>query len=274
MKSGIGPKENISLRRSLVVDAPLVGKNLSDHLVFPITFQCSRESLPSQFCDEMNRLWIAQGTGPLASNIAELGAFGWRDGLDGYSLSPPEQFDLNKSQSPCFQWHITPSHYLEYPGKVPATPAVSVGITPLHPRSRGSIDWLEDGSFRIDPGYLSHRADEEEWKSIVKWTRQWINACPWRSFLEEELIPGLRRQTDDSVLAIVKRLSSTIYHYLGTSALGNSIESVCDPEFRVRGCEGLYVCDGSSLPDQVSGNPQVTVMLIALKLARQIAKQS
>lgn len=267
MKSGIGPRESILMHRDLVIDSAQVGKNLSDHLVFPITYAISNPSLPSQMNDEMNRLWIDRGSGPLASNIAELGAFGWHNDKDSYTLSSPDD-----ALRPCFQWHVTPSHYLEYPTKVPATNAVSVGVTVLHPQSRGSVDWRNDGSFSIDPNYLSTRGDQDEMKAAVKWAREWIESGPWRSFLGDELIPGPRRQSDESVVAMIKRLSSTIYHYVGTSAIGAAPESVCDPSFRVRGCEGLYVCDGSSLPDQVSGNPQVTIMMFALKLAREIAK--
>ncbi|MCU0718849.1 MAG: GMC family oxidoreductase [Pirellula sp.] len=268
MRSGIGPKESILMHRSLTIDSPQVGKNLSDHLVFPLTFASSSSSLPSQMDDIGNRLWIDHGSGPMASNIAELGAFGWHDGEHNYTLSNSED-----TLRPCFQWHITPSHYLEYPTKIPATNAVSVGVTILHPKSRGCVDWQKDGSFSIDPNYLSNASDEVEMKTVVKWTRQWLRRCPWQSILTDELIPGSRRQSDESVLAMIKRLSSTIYHYVGTSAVGTAPNSVCDPDFRVRGCEGLYVCDGSSLPDQVSGNPQVTIMLFALKLAREIAEK-
>lgn len=266
MKSGVGNKESVLMHRSMTIESPLVGKNLSDHLVFPITFKSHKPSLPSLTDRDVNRLWIQKGVGPLASNIAELGAFGWHDENKIFSL-----FSLDGKRRPCFQWHITPSHYLEYPTKIPATNAVSVGVTTLHPRSRGSIDWQVDRTFRIDPNYLNDPTDEEELKTVVKWTREWIYNCPWKSMLGDELIPGVRRQTDESVGGLLRRLSSSIYHYVGTAALGTQRDSVCDPGFRVRGCEGLYVCDGSSLPEQVSGNPQIAIMLLALKLAREIA---
>lgn len=265
MKSGIGKKESVLMHRSLLVESPQVGQNLSDHLVFPLTFNSSKPSLPSLIDPDINRLWIEKGIGPLASNIAELGAFGWHDENKIFKL-----LSLDEKQRPCFQWHITPSHYLEYPTKIPATNAVSIGVTTLHPRSRGSIDWQEDGTFRIDPNYLNDAKDEEEFKNVVKWTREWIYNCPWKSILGDEMIPGVRRQTDESIGGLLRRLSSSIYHYVGTAAMGTQPDSVCDPCFRVRGCEGLYVCDGSSLAEQVSGNPQIAIMLLALKLAREI----
>lgn len=266
MKSGIGKKESVLMHRSVVVESPQVGENLSDHLVFPVTFKSSKPSLPSLMERDANRLWIEKGLGPLASNIAELGAFGWYDENSFHKL-----LNLDETRRPCFQWHITPSHYLEYPTKIPATNAVSIGVTTLHPRSRGSIDWEEDGTFRIDPSYLTDARDEEELKTVVKWTREWIYNCPWKSILGDELIPGIRRQTDESIAGLLRRLSSSIYHYVGTAAMGTQPDSVCDPSFRVRGCEGLYVCDGASLPEQVSGNPQIAIMLFALKLAREIS---
>jgi len=266
MKSGIGPKESILPHRSLIYDAPRVGENLSDHLVFPISLKYPEESLPSRFDEEHQRQWLLHGTGPLASNIAELGAFGFHEPPSNYNLATNTH-----NNAPHFQWHITPTHYLEYPTKEPATNAVSIGVTLLHPESRGSIQWTKDGTFQIDPNYLSTPYDRLEFVRVVQWTRKWIENCPWRSLLSEELIPGTRRSSDESVEATIRRLASTIYHYAGTCAVGKAEDSVCDPFFQVRGCHGLYVCDGSSMPQQVSGNPQVSIMVMAVKLARMLA---
>ncbi|XZE21789.1 GMC family oxidoreductase [Pirellulaceae bacterium SH449] len=266
MKSGIGPKSAILPHRNLIVDSPWVGKQLCDHLVFPITYSTSEESLPSRFCADENRTWLRSGEGPLASNIAELGAFLWADEQGAYSLEPAKS-----NAPPSVQWHITPTHYLEYPTKHPSTNAMSIGVTMLHPKSRGEIRWEKDGSFTIDPMYLIVESDLSEFVAATQWTRQWVQAGPLQSMINDELLPGSKRQDDRSVQAMVQRLATTIYHYIGTAAIGADSASVCNANFEVRGCERLYVCDASSLPTQPSGNPQLAVMLLAKMLPRTIA---
>lgn len=266
MKSGIGPKSAILPHRNLIVDSPLVGKQLSDHLVFPITYSTSEESLPSRFSADDNRRWLRLGEGSLASNIAELGAFLWDDEQGAYSLEPAKS-----NARPSVQWYITPTHYLEYPTKHPNTNAISIGVTMLHPKSRGEMRWEKDGTFTIDPMYLTVESDLRELVKAIQWTRQWGQHGPLQSMINDELLPGSKRQDDRSVQAMVQRLASTIYHYIGTAAVGTDSESVCDANFEVRGCERLYVCDASSLPTQPSGNPQLAVMLLAKMLSRTIA---
>lgn len=266
MKSGIGPKSAILPHRSLIVDSPLVGKQLSDHLVFPITYSTPEVSLPSRFSADDNRRWLRSGEGHLASNIAELGTFLWADEQGAYSFEPAEN-----NARPSVQWHITPTHYLEYPTKHPNTNAISIGVTMLHPKSRGEIHWEKDGTFTIDPMYLTVDSDLLELVKAIQWTRQWVQNGPLQSMIDEELLPGSKRQNDRSVQAMVQRLASTIYHYIGTAAVGRDSESVCDANFEVRGCERLYVCDASSLPMQPSGNPQLTIMLLAKMLSLTIA---
>jgi choline dehydrogenase-like flavoprotein len=44
-----------------------------------------------------------------------------------------------------------------------------------------------------------------------------------------------------------------------------------DPAGKVRGLEGLYVCDGSLFPSPSAVNPQATIMALADLISRSIA---
>jgi choline dehydrogenase len=65
----------------------------------------------------------------------------------------------------------------------------------------------------------------------------------------------------------VRAHAETIYHPTSTAAMGADEGSVCDPELRVRGVEGLRVVDASVLPDVPRGNTNAPVVMVAERAA-------
>ncbi|KAL3457543.1 hypothetical protein BJX64DRAFT_268680 [Aspergillus heterothallicus] len=61
-------------------------------------------------------------------------------------------------------------------------------------------------------------------------------------------------------------------HQIGTCRMGRSSkDSVVDPDGRVWGVDGLYVCDASVFPSASGANPMITNMAIAHWMSRRIA---
>jgi choline dehydrogenase-like flavoprotein len=68
------------------------------------------------------------------------------------------------------------------------------------------------------------------------------------------------------------QLSLMAFHPLGTCRMGaDPATAPVDGAGRARGCEGLYVSDGSIVPSSLGVNPQVTIMALATRIAYRIA---
>ena len=63
------------------------------------------------------------------------------------------------------------------------------------------------------------------------------------------------------------------FHPLGTARMDARPEhGVLDGDGRVRGTDGVYVCDGSAVPSSLGVNPQITIMTLATRLAAHLCR--
>ena len=260
-RSGIGLVETLE-RSGVEAKLPLegVGANLQDHLVFPMIYAaCGLNSMVS-FEDRNARFQYASDrTGPLSSNIAEAGGF-----------SMLGKTNPAKSQErPQIQWHFTPTHYLEYSACRDPRNAWTIGVTLLHPKSRGRIQIASDENnpLIIDPGYLSNAEDLDQ--TIAAITQ--ANAIAEQPALAQchsgQLLPGAKRNSPERIESSIRAYATTIYHPVGTCAIGSDNQSVVDSQLRVHGLENLYIADASVIPKLPSANPQAIVMMIGCRMA-------
>ncbi len=187
MQSGIGPAcqlENHQIPRRCLLES--VGENLQDHLIFPIVHALNNSTAIEKSFSPSSRLeYLRNRTGPLASNLAEVGAFlclpessARRKARLAQSLSASEQ-------APEVQIHFTPNHYLEYPIRENPTPAFSIGVTLLHPKSRGSVrlSATEKSGFAIDPNYLGVDSDWDSTLVAIELASQYAERSPLANHL-------------------------------------------------------------------------------------------
>jgi choline dehydrogenase-like flavoprotein len=140
----------------------------------------------------------------------------------------------------------------------------------LQPGSRGTIalrsaDPLDKPV--ISPNYVSDPEDLRVLSEGVKLARRIFQATALRAFAAEAIEPDLDLQTDADLQAFLRRQCETLYHPVGTCAMGTGREAVVDPELRVRGLQGLRVVDASVLPIITRGHTNAPTMMIAERAA-------
>jgi choline dehydrogenase len=184
------------------VHLPAVGQNLQDHLIYPIVRELRQgKSIGPSPSRDQRLQYLRSRTGDRSSNIAELGGFFRFDSTDG-AASPPD-----------YQWHVTPTHYLEYPRRQDPTNALSVGVTLSRPASRGSLRLVRradthkldsretecagsdysEFELSIDPAYLRTQEDRDRMVDAVMETRERLSIASFEHLLGDELMPSKKR---------------------------------------------------------------------------------
>ena len=264
MLSGVGPADHLrDLGIVVRVDSPAVGANMSDHPVVTAMWETPRtpglweESTPANLAR-----WRLRHSGPLTSNVAEAG---------GFSRTRPSL------PAPDVQWHALPTPYRRAGLGDPSERVFSLLIGLVEVGSRGQL-WLRTADPRhkpaIDPAYLSDPSDIEPLAVGVRMAREFAAAGPLGKACRDELAPGPDVRTDAQVREFIRRDLSTLYHPVGTCAMGgdsrlaaSKLASVVDPELRVRGVERLRVVDASVMPVVPRGNTNAPTIAIAERAA-------
>jgi choline dehydrogenase len=268
MLSGIGPAH--ALRGHGItprVDLPGVGGNLQDHLDICTVVHTH----PGVSYDRSNELRIAidyflrghRGAG--TSNLAEAGGFARS------ALAPDARADV--------QFHFVPA-MLDNHGRhrLPGD-GYTLHACPLHPRSRGRL-YLRDADARspprLQPNYLGD-ADGHDLRMMIECARlsRQILAQPafdpWRG---APVFPARDDLDDAALAAFIRAKAETIYHPVGTCAMGQHADAVVDPMLRVYGTQRLRVVDAAVMPSLISGNTNAPTLMIAERAAQWLRQDA
>jgi choline dehydrogenase len=256
MLSGIGPASHLAeVGVESRVDLAGVGANLQDHPVVPLLWYTHGVTDLAQLNNVRNfARWKVRGSGPLASNIGEAGAFfSSREGLAG----------------PDVQIHMAPAGFYDNGLHEPTHSMVTAAPTLVSVASRGSLRLRSSDPTwhpEIDAAYFDDQADLD---AMLAGLRRTWDICthgalaayvdrPWQ-------LPA--DPSDDDLLEHARTWAQTLYHPTSTCAMGTGEDAVVDPELRVRGVDGLRVVDASVMPTVPRGNTNAPTIMIGEKAA-------
>ena len=176
-------------------------------------------------------------------------------------------------ETPDVQFHFQPLS-ADKPGEgLHRFSAFTSSVCQLRPESRGRVRIKHPDPYAypaIEPSYLATALDRETAVAGLRMTRAIAGTRAMRPFVEEELLPGPEARTDEELLEAARGIAETIYHPVGTCAMGQGPNAVVDERLRVRGIGGLRVVDASVMPAITSGNTNAPTIMIAEKAADMI----
>lgn len=263
LRSGIGPAAQIAgFGGTVQHDLPGVGQNLQDHVDVMVICQSrsrapygiSLAALPRLAWDGLR--WVTGNRGMLSSNMVEAG---------GFVRSQPSE------DRPDIQFHIIPGRKSHRGRMVEWGHGVSLHTCVLRPESRGSVSRSKAiGAPDIDLGLLRAEGDMTRLMRGVRLARAILQQGPMARHGLTEIVPGEGAQSDDALRAFIRANARTVYHPVGTCAMGLGPGAVVDPRLKVHGVKRLRVVDASIMPKIVSGNTNAPAIMIAEKAADMI----
>jgi choline dehydrogenase-like flavoprotein len=217
-----------------------------------------RSFLPQVITSPLN--FLLRRMGWWTSNFVEAGGFA------ATKLGTPEYPDV--------QFHFTPIYRSHRGRKFEFGHGYSLFTCLLRPHSKGSVKLKSDGNkyqVLIDHNFLSDSRDEANIVEAIKKAREVLSSKEFDEVRGEEMAPGQSIQSDEELLAYIRRTSLTVYHPVGTCKMGTDDLAVVSPsDLKVKGMNNLRVIDASVMPSIVSGNTSAPTMMIAERGARMI----
>jgi len=273
--SGVGPGDLLQ-RLGLPIwhDAPGVGANLQDHLQIRAVFKVQGVSTLNTLA---NSVWgkarigleyALYRSGPMSMAPSQLGAF---------TRSDPQQ------PYPNIEYHVQPLSLDAFGEPLHPFAAFTASVCNLNPTSRGSVritspDFTQAPA--IAPNYLSTEADRKVAADSLRLTRRIVAQPALARYQPQEFKPGVQFQTDDELARLAGDIATTIFHPVGTTAMGRDGDplAVLDARMRVRGpgglIAGLRVVDAGAMPGITSGNTNSPTLMMAEKAARWVIEDN
>lgn len=267
MLSGVGPADHPQERGiDVVLDLPGVGQNLQDHLYVYYVAKCEKEislnhqlSGPNLYLHAMR--YFINRSGYLNIGVVQATAFprvtpqATRPNVE--ASFRPMSLNISKKGTIALD---------KFPG-------INASCSLLQPKARGQVR-LASANPRdyplIQANYLSNDEDLHVMREGLRWIRKTFETEPLSRFIKAEHAPGNSVQSDSDWESFIRDAAQSVYHPVGTCAMGTDRMAVVDHELRVRGIDGLRVVDASVMPRITSSNTNAPTIMIGEKGADMI----
>ena len=241
MRSGVGPKQQLSaLEIPVVADLP-VGEQIIDQPFFYNAYAVNPDTIGRQTPVIAVKVWTK-------SSYAKKG-----------------ELDL----------HITATHAFP-PDQSPTHAGFVFSVSLVNPKSRGTVKLASKDPLAaplIDLNFLAVEEDRNRMLEGVKLARQLSTSAQFKNMIVKELNPW-QADTDAQVMEAIKTTIESYAHPFASAAMGpeGSKTAVVDFKGKVYKTTNLRVIDASIFPDVVSAAPNPTVIMLAERLADEIKK--
>lgn len=270
--SGIGPGHLLQQHGiPTLCDLPGVGANLQDHLqiraVYKVRGAPTLNVMASSLWGKakIGMEYAFKRSGPMSMAPSQLGAF---------TRSDPHQ------PHPNLEYHVQPLSLDAFGEPLHPFPAFTASVCNLNPTSRGTVQ-ITSAHFKdapaIAPNYLSTPEDRQVAADSLRVTRRIAAQPALAPYQPEEWKPGPQYQSDEDLARLAGDIATTIFHPVGTTAMGRDGDpnAVLDSRLRVRDgrgglVAGLRVVDAGAMPTITSGNTNSPTLMMAEKAAEWI----
>jgi choline dehydrogenase-like flavoprotein len=267
--SGIGNPNILSkLGIDTEVESKNIGENLQDHLQLRVIYELENAKTLNQKANSfIGKLGIGleyalKRTGPMSMAPSQLGLFAMSD---------------KSHETPNLQFHVQPLSLDKFGEPLHNFPGLTASVCNLNPQSRGNVHIVSKDykiAPSIDPNYLSAEKDKIVAAQSIKLARKIISQPAMKKYNPKEYAPGIQFQSEDDLKKVAGDIGTTIFHPVGTCAMGTNVSSVTDSNLKVRGVEGLRIADASIMPTITSGNTNAPTLMIAEKASEMILKSN
>jgi choline dehydrogenase len=263
--SGIGPA---ALLRDLGIevrhDLPGVGKNLQDHWMLRIQHRLENTVTLSGWMQSplgkaaLGLQYLLARRGPLSAQPTLLAVFART--LPGLDM-------------PDVQVHVSAASYARVGGPLHPFPGMTSSACILRPTSRGHVRIRSSAAAEppaVLNNFLATVHDQEVAVRAVTLVRRIVSQPALQPFVPQEISPPPGVATAEEIVDYARRTVTTVFHPVGTCAMGRGPQAVVDERLKVHGLTGLRIADGSIMPTITSGNTCAPVYMIAENAADMI----
>ena len=288
MLSGIGESRELETHGiKIVANLPGVGKNLQDHINYPMQYECTDAALTLAQFQRLDRAlgigiqYLFNKSGPCANPFWSTHLF--------FSLDEPNPVPDFQAMFTRMIMKETPKNRSKFSinnlgGQIlargkQAEPGFQLDINQMHPLARGSITLKSNNPLDhpvIDPNFLGVEKDRRQLIEGIKLMRNVVSQSAFDKYRGKEYQPGSVVQSDAQLLESVRNCATTGHHPVGTCKMGTTDDkmAVIDPTLRVYGVENLRIVDGSIMPQITTGNTNTPIIAFAEKAAELILNKN
>lgn len=265
MLSGIGPAEHLrEVGIDAVLDQPMVGRNLRNHLSFQFSYATSR---PVSAYSYFNPLRGAVEAAKYA--IARKGFFADAAAAAGgfyRSSSSTPVADMQAFMVPVILGGLGSG----LRALLPSEHGLSFFVNQGRPFSHGTVRLRSADPASppvIQPRYLSDARDLDVLSDGIARVMD-IGRTQAFARIGARSVSGPASSSRQDIETAIRSRAGQHYHVCGTCRMGEAAESsVVDSRLRVHGIEGLRVVDASIMPTLLNANLAAPVMMIAERAA-------